>query len=135
MPKFSQKSFSQLSTCHMDLQVLFFEVIRSFDCAILEGYRNEQDQEAAFQAGNTQVHYPHGKHNKQPSMAVDAYPYPINFDDVKRLYYFGGYVLGIAERLKAEGKMTYSVKWGADWNRDTEVKDNKFQDLGHFELV
>ena len=135
MPKFSQKSFSQLSTCHIELQTLFYEVIRSFDCSILEGYRNEHDQEKAFIEGNTQLHYPNGKHNNNPSMAADVAPYPVNFSDIKRYYYFGGYVLGIAQRLKAEGKMTYSVRWGGDWDRDTQTKDQSFNDLGHFELV
>ena len=45
MPKFSQDSFSKLSTCHPDLQVLFYEVIKYYDCTILEGYRNQVDQD------------------------------------------------------------------------------------------
>ena len=135
MPKFSQTSFSRLSTCHIDLQVLFFEVVRSFDCSVLEGYRNEEDQEKAFSKGNTQLHYPHGKHNHQPSMAVDVAPFPIAFDDIKRFYYFAGWIQGIAKRLKDEGKMTYSIRWGGVWDRDTQMKDNTFQDLVHYELI
>ncbi len=34
----------------MDLQVLFFEVVRSYDCSILEGYRNQEDQDKYFEA-------------------------------------------------------------------------------------
>src|SRR6185312_8627115 len=116
MPKFSQESFSKLSTCHQDLQVLFYEVIKYFDCTILEGYRNQEDQEAAFAHGQTKLHYPDGKHNSQPSMAVDVAPYPPNFDDEKLFIWFGGYVLGIAQRLKEEGKMTHSVRWGGSWD-------------------
>lgn len=134
MPKFSQDSFSKLSTCHMELQTLFYEVIRSFDCTVLEGYRNEQDQEAAFAAGNTKLHWPHGKHNAQPSLAVDVAPYPIDWNNTKRFYWFAGYVMGIAERLKAEGKMTYSVRWGGDWDSDKDITDQTFNDLVHFEL-
>ena len=83
MPKFSQSSFSKLSTCHPDLQALFYEVIKFFDCTILEGYRNEADQESAFAKGNSKLHYPHGKHNANPSMAVDVTPYPIDFNNEK----------------------------------------------------
>lgn len=119
----------------MDLQVLFFEVIRTFDCIVTEGYRNEADQEAAFKRGATTLHYPHGKHNRQPSMAVDVAPYPINYNDSKRFYYFAGYVKGIAERLKVEGKITHTVRWGGDWDRDTQVNDQTFNDLVHFELI
>lgn len=135
MPKFSQASFSKLSTCHMDLQVLFYEVIKYFDCTILEGYRNEEDQEQAFNSGNTQLHWPHGKHNRQPSMAVDVSPYPVDWNNVSRFYWFAGYVMGIAQKLKDDGKMTHSVRFGGDWNSDKNITNERFKDLVHFELV
>ncbi len=135
MPKFSQDSFSKLSTCHLDLQVLFFEVIKNFDCTILEGYRNEQDQETAFSAGNTQLHWPNGKHNKQPSCAVDVSPYPVDWNNYKRFYWFAGYVMGIAQKLKDDGKISHAIRYGGDWNGDMDITDNKFQDLVHFELI
>lgn len=136
MPKFSQSSFSKLSTCHPDLQVLFYEVIKTFDCTILEGYRNEQDQEAAFAKGNTKLHFPEGKHNHNPAMAVDVVPYPINFNDERLSLWFGGYVQGIAQKLKEEGKMSHSVRWGGAWDGlgklDTQGQLN---DAVHFELI
>jgi len=135
MPKFSQPSLSKLSTCDLELQKLFFEVIKYFDCTILEGYRNQADQEKAFQAGNTKLHFPHGKHNQQPSLAVDVAPYPLNWSNTKRFYYFGGFVMGIAKRLKEEGKMTHGVRFGGDWDGDTEVTDQTFMDLVHFEII
>jgi peptidoglycan LD-endopeptidase CwlK len=135
MPKFSQDSFSKLSTCDLDLQALFFEVIRTVDCTILEGYRNQEDQEKAFQDGKTQLHWPNGKHNHQPSYAVDVAPYPVDWNNTKRFYWFGGYVLGIASRLKDEGKMTYPIKWGGDWNGDHSFDHPAFNDLVHFELI
>jgi len=135
MPKFSQQSLSQLSSCDLDLQKLFFEVIKYFDCKVLEGYRNEMDQEKAFQAGNTKLHYPHGKHNHKPSLAVDVAPYPINWSNTKRFYYFGGFVLGVAKKLKEEGKMTHGIRWGGDWDGDNIIDDQTFMDLVHFELI
>lgn len=135
MPKFSQSSFSKLSTCHQDLQVLFYEVIKSFDCTIIEGYRNQEDQDAAFSSGNTQLSWPHGKHNHQPSMAVDVSPYPIDWKNTDRFYFFAGYVLGIAQKLKDEGKMSHVVRYGGDWNGNKNIDDERFKDLVHFELV
>jgi peptidoglycan L-alanyl-D-glutamate endopeptidase CwlK len=132
---FSQTSFSRLATCHMELQTLFYEVIRTFDCTILEGHRNEADQEKAVADGKSKLHWPHGKHNANPSMAVDVAPYPVNFTDTKRLYYFGGWVQGVAQRLKDEGKMTYSIRWGGDWNGNKDLDDQTFFDLVHFELI
>jgi peptidoglycan L-alanyl-D-glutamate endopeptidase CwlK len=136
MPKFSQASFSKLSTCHPDLQALFYEVIKFFDCTILEGYRNEANQEAAFAKGNTKLHYPHGKHNQNPSMAVDVAPYPVNFNDDKLAIWFGGYVLGIAQKLKDEGKMSHSVRWGGSWDGLGKLdRPGQLNDADHFELV
>lgn len=135
MPKFSQASFSKLSTCHPDLQALFYEVIKYFDCTIIEGYRNKEGQEKAFSDGNTQLHWPHGKHNSQPSMAVDVAPYPIDWKNDKRFYWFAGYVMGIAQKLKDEGKMTHAVRFGGDWNSDKNIDNERFKDLVHFELV
>ncbi len=136
MPKFSPESFSKLSTCHQDLQVLFYEVIKYIDCSILEGYRNEVDQEEAFSKGTTKLHWPHGKHNNNPSLAVDVAPYPINFNDEKRSIWFGGYVLGIAQKLKDEGKMAHSVRWGGSWDGLGKLdKADQLNDFNHFELI
>lgn len=139
MPKFSQESFSKLSTCHMELQTLFYEIVRYHDCKVIEGHRGEADQNAAVDRGASKILWPNGKHNGQPSMAVDVAPYPLNWSDkpknIARYYLFAGYVLGIAEQLKAQGKMTYSIRWGGDWDGDKDLSDQTFDDLVHFELI
>lgn len=136
MPKFSQSSFSKLTTCHPDLQALMFEVIKYFDCTILEGYRNEADQEKAFNAGNTKLHWPHGKHNGLPSMAIDVAPSPRpDWNKTSDFIYFGGIVMGIACMLKESGKMTHSVRYGGDFNQNDRITDSKFLDSVHFELI
>src|SRR5579863_9118208 len=135
MPSFSAESFTRLSSCHPDLQVLFFEIIKTFDCMVLEGHRNEHDQDLAFKEGRSKLQWPHGKHNGQPSMAVDVTPCPIDFSNTNRLYWFAGYVMGIAQKLKEEGKMTHSVRYGGDWSRDFTDLNEQFKDLNHYELV
>lgn len=135
MPMFSDESRSRLSTCHLDLQVIFFEVIKYIDCVVLEGYRNQQQQDADFERGVTQLKWPHGKHNHQPSYAVDVAPHPLDWKSINRFYWFAGFVMGVAERLKAEGKVTHSLRFGGDWNRNYDIKDNNFNDLVHFELI
>jgi hypothetical protein len=32
-------------------------------------------------------------------------------------------------------QMDVKLRWGGDWDQDTQVKDNNFDDLWHFELV
>jgi peptidoglycan LD-endopeptidase CwlK len=135
MPKFSQESFSKLSTCEHDLQVLFYEVIKTFDCTILVGHRNEADQEIVFKTGNSKKQWPNSKHNKTPSRAVDVTPYPVDWKNDKKFYWFAGYVMGIAQKLKDEGKMTHSIRYGGDWNGNKDITDQTFLDLTHFELV
>lgn len=135
MPKFSQESFSKLSTCHLDLQAIFFEVVKSFDCTVLVGYRNEEDQHIAFNAGKSKLDWPNGKHNTQPSNAIDVAPYPIDWNNIKQFYWFAGYVMGIAQRLKDEGKITHSIRYGGDWNCDKIITEQQFNDLVHFELI
>ena len=135
MPRFSPESFTKLSTCHSDLQALFYEVVKTFDCAILEGHRNQEEQDLDFSEKRTQLQWPNGKHNSQPSMAVDVTPWPIDFSNLKRTYWFAGYVMGIAQKLKEEGKMTHGVRYGGDWNCNESIDDEKFRDLVHFELI
>jgi peptidoglycan LD-endopeptidase CwlK len=136
MPNFSQSSFSKLSTCHPDLQALFYDVIKYFDCTILEAYRNEADQEKAFNEGHTKLHYPHGKHNHNPSFAIDVIAYPVDYNNTKLSLWFGGFVMGIAIKLKEEGKMTHSIRWGGMWDGLGKLNTPKMlNDLVHFELV
>jgi len=135
MPRFGRASFSRLTSCHSDLQALFYEVIKYFDCQVLEGHRNQEDQERAFELGHSKLHWPYGKHNSYPSMAVDVAPYPVDWKNEKRFYWFAGYVMGIAQKLKEEGKMTHSVRFGGDWDGDKDIQDEVFKDLVHFELM
>ncbi len=135
MPKFSLTSFSKLSTCHPDLQAIFYEVIKDFDCIILEGHRDQASQEQAFLNRKTKLHWPDGKHNSLPSNAIDAAPYPLNWENKEGFYFFAGWVMSVVQRLKYEGKITHSVRWGGDWDSDRDLRDQDFNDLVHFELV
>jgi len=135
MYKFNQISLDKLHSCHPDLQILFKEVIRHVDCSIICGHRNQKDQDAAFTAGKSKLKFPNGKHNSNPSMAVDVAPFPIVWDNHKRFYWFGGYVMGIAEILLQHGIITHKVRYGGDWDGDGDITDQKFNDLLHFELV
>ena len=75
MPKYSTISKSRLVTCHQDLQTLFNEVIKYYDCTIVYGHRGEIAQNQAYAEGKSQLKWPNSKHNKWPSLAVDAAPY------------------------------------------------------------
>ena len=121
MPKFSNRSQERLNTCHRDLRKLFNEVIKHYDCTILCGHRNKEDQDKAYNEGRSKVEYPDSNHNQVPSLAVDCVPYPIDWDDKERFHEFAGFVLGTADQLGIK------VRWGGHFT--------SFFDGPHFELI
>jgi peptidoglycan L-alanyl-D-glutamate endopeptidase CwlK len=135
MPKFSQSSIDKLATCHVELRILFNEVIKHFDCQVLEGHRGREAQETAVLKGNSKLHWPEGKHNTLPSNAVDVAPYPVDWKKTGRFYWFAGFVMGTAQRLYDEGRMNHKIRYGGDWDSDQDITDQTFNDLVHFEIV
>jgi len=133
MPFFSASSRAALSTADPRLVRVFLDVIRRVDCKILEGHRGREAQEAAFTAGASKLHYPHGKHNATPSRAVDAAPYPIDWSSTPRNFerfaLFAGFVMGVAFDQGVR------LRWGGDWDGDWDTTDEKFRDMVHFELI
>lgn len=129
MPSFSQASLAQLATCHPDLQKLFNEVIKHWDCTIIEGYRDQAAQEAAFAAGKSKLHYPNGNHNKNPSTAVDAMPYPINWEDINGIKAFAAHVFATASQLDIP------LRWGGNWKTYIDDTHSGLVDMDHFELT
>ena len=128
MPQFGERSRRSLETADPKLQRLFMEVIKHYDCTVLEGHRGQVAQEEAVQKGLSKTHWPDSKHNKFPSLAVDVAPYPINWKDTQRFYHFAGFVKGVAEM------MGIPIRWGGDWDSDTDLHDSSFVDLPHYEL-
>ena len=140
MNKYSESSKRRLETCDKDLQLIFRRVLADFDHSILCGYRGQTLQNKAFSQGYSTLKWPESKHNVLPSQAVDAAPYDysisgIDWEDIERLTYFAGYVMGVASLMYDEGIVSKRLKWGGDWDRDTNIKDEKFRDLVHFELI
>ena len=128
MPKFGRTSRKRLESCHKDIQEVFKEVVKHYDCSIVCGHRGEKEQNEAYDKGNSKVKYPRGRHNKFPSNAVDVAPYPIDWADRDGFILFAGFVLGVASQ-KGIG-----LRWGGDWDGDFDLSDNQFDDLVHFEL-
>ena len=130
MYKFSKKSQEKLLTCHPDLQLLLNELIKYVDFTVIEGVRTLETQKEYVRTGKSKTL--NSKHLKQEdgySHAVDVILTPIDWNDWKRNYMFVGFVRGVAASLGI------SIRSGADWDGDFQVKDQSFHDLPHFELV
>ena len=142
MNRWSRRSLKNLSTCHEDLIFLFDNVLQEFDCSVICGHRNEEDQHKAFVTGFSKLDWPDGKHNSWPSDAVDASPYlsDIRIDGnnpkhLKYFYHFSGIVLGVASELYKQGAMAHRVRFGGDWDMDDNMDDQTLNDLYHYELI
>ena len=132
MPEFSDRSLRRLSTVHPDLQILFQEVVKHFDCTVVSGLRTLEEQQALYAKGRPEgniVTYADGverRSNHQSGNAVDVVPYPSGYSDAKKIRDFGWYVLGVAQMLKSYGAIDNDIKWGGKWKR--------FKDYPHFEI-
>lgn len=127
MPKFSEKSKNKLSTCDERLIEILDEVIKEYDCTILEGHRSIERQAELYASGRSRVKL--GKHNAYPSLAVDVAPYPVDWENRERFISFGSFLKGVAHSKGIE------IRWGADWNSNWNFEDQHFDDLVHFELI
>ena len=137
MPKFSQSSLSKLNTCDINLQILFKEVVKDYDCTVVYGHREKEKQNKLFDEGKSKVRYPFSKHNSLPSRAADVAPY-VNGGiswNLKQCYHFAGYVLGVWNILKREHKVEGTLRLGSDWDRDYDINDEEFIDVCHFEIL
>jgi len=153
MPKYSKSSSSKLATAHQDLQTIFNYVIKDFDNTILFGHRTAEEQFELYKKGRRLdrnglwiiydkrkvVTYCDGlkkksKHNENLSLAVDACPWPINFKDEETIYHFAGIVLGWAAALKKYGAIEHDIIWGGNWDDDSNLHDQNFYDLLHFQI-
>jgi peptidoglycan L-alanyl-D-glutamate endopeptidase CwlK len=127
--KYGKSSKDRLVTCHPEIQRLFNSLIEHYDISILCGYRDEEAQSKVFKEGKSTVVYPNGKHNSQPSLAIDAGLYPIDWSDKGRWYMFIGIVKERARQLGIK------VRCGGDWASDLKTSDQTFHDLPHVELI
>lgn len=132
MPNFSKSSLAHLETCVPEIRGVLNVVVKKFDCRVTCGRRGEEAQNAAYHTGASKKKWPESVHNAEApklSKAVDVIPYPVNWKDWKRFHYFAGWVMATAR------SMGYVFRWGGDWDRDTDLRDQTFFDLPHFEYV
>jgi len=137
MFSFGTASMKQLDTCHQDVKVIMDEVIKIVNCSVLEGHRDPSLQADFVARGLSKTL--DSLHCTNPSMAWHALPYfdadpHIDWNHRPSMYYLAGIILGVAARLRGEGKITNHVRWGGDWDRDGDVREAQWNDLAHYEL-
>ncbi len=128
MPEFGASSTAQLHTCAPPLIEVFKAAIEHIDIKIISGHRSIARQQHLYEIGRSKKKGGDSVHNHTPSDGVDWAPYPIDWNDLPRWYYYAGIIKAIGL------SMGIDLRWGGDWDSDMILTDNKFNDLGHFEI-
>lgn len=108
-----RESKLRLATCEPRLQQLVTAVAAKVDSGAIAplvldisvacGYRGETEQNAAYARGASKTPWPRSKHNTVPSLAVDVWPYPVDwtgkgrpaFEALRQLFLDTAHELGI----------------------------------------
>jgi len=134
MPKFGEESLKNLKTLHPELQRLLVEAIKRVDFKITCGFRGQFEQHKAFIEGVSEKDWPNSKHNTYPSEAADVVLYypegqHIRWNEKENQYMFIGALRGMA------WMMGINLRVGADWNGNFDIRDQKFHDIVHIEVI
>lgn len=133
MFEFNRASLDHLATVNPDLQRVLLELIIHEDFRVICGHRGELEQTRLYHGGKSKTPWPLSRHNSLPSMAVDLIPFgakeSIDWSDLGRFTHFAGEVVLMGKLLG------FPIRWGGDWNMDRRQTDERFRDLGHFELI
>ena len=133
MPTFGTESKRQLATCDVRLQRIANEAIKIVDFAILEGHRGKAAQNAAYAKGLSKVRWPNGNHNATPSRAFDFAPWPIDWTERAVALARFTFVAGVLWKCAAD--LGVKIRFGWDWSRNLDPRDETFLDWSHVELV
>jgi len=145
--KLGKQSKQKLSTCHSDLQkIINLAITRTnIDFGISEGHRDIERQYELFLEGKSKIDgiNKKGKHNYDPSLAVDIFIYHPEYEtrsklayDKVHLAYVSGIITCCAEELFEKGEIENTIRWGANWDGDGVIDyDQSFDDYPHFELI
>lgn len=133
MYSFGAASEAQLATCHPDLVKVLREAIKYTNFSVVEGFRGEAAQNAAYAKGFSKLPWPLGNHNHNPSTAADIAPFPVDWSEKERSLERFVYLQGIV--WACAGQLGIKIRQGIDWNRNQDMRDEHgLHDYPHVEL-
>lgn len=107
MPKFSARSLNRLMTCDQRLQQVMLKAIEKYDFMVLEGRRTLARQKQLVAKGTSWTM--NSKHLRNPAMAVDIAPYPLDWKNEQRFRDMAKVVMNTAKELGI------TLEWGGNW--------------------
>ena len=158
MPSFGQRSIENLNTCDKRIQLVLNKAIEVIDFSVICGHRGKEAQQLAYKEHRSTKQWPDSKHNRDPSPAVDIWPYYAGQDwkneiwltdmavmeaidhmdktkarkaleTIKRWHYTIGFIIGVGHSIGIP------LRSGGDWDKDFKFDDHRLIDLPHLELI
>lgn len=132
--QFTEKEKQRLELINPNLQKVILKAAEKVSLFVVCGHRDQHDQDLAFAQGFSKVKFPNSKHNKSVypgyrSDAVDLCPYPIDWNDDRKF-------IDIYQAMReASTELNIKVRFGADFNGDGNLTNDKFSDKPHYELA
>ena len=153
MPRFGKRSNECKETLHHDLNLIHDTAIETIpvDYGIHNGGRLFKEQLKNFLSGKSRIdprvsgNLEKAKHVIAEGIRSKAEASDIHISekhkgksltwDKDHLIYVAGYLMGVADILYRQGRISHRLRWGGNWDMDgTIVIDQQFDDLPHLEL-
>lgn len=129
--KLGKRSIERFEQAHPDLQRVLEEAFTTvpFDVTVIESIRSvEKQRENVAKGVSWTMATKHLKQKDGYSHAIDIAPYPIDWNNKARFNTLAEHVMAAARKLGVK------IRWGGDWNRNGDWRDEKNYDGPHYEL-
>ncbi len=120
-------SKGRLATCHRDIQIWVKASITfaPVDFTVTDGYRGMEEQERAFELGNSKAHFGQSPHNNHDpvygplSLAVDLVPYidgKLDYENDEAFEDLQKHLRMVEKELLDGGEISHTFDWGGAWS-------------------
>jgi peptidoglycan L-alanyl-D-glutamate endopeptidase CwlK len=133
--KFSKKSLERLKKANPVLQLVFYRMleISDIDFGIVCTERTIEEQKELYKNGRSKIDgvTKLSKHNIAPAEAGDLMVFINGQVSWESHYYIylGGLFKSVCAELGVQGR------WGGNFDMDTDILEQDFDDIGHFEII
>lgn len=126
--KFDVASVRSLKKAHVELQKVLMAAREKVEFRVLDSTRGEKAQTKAYNTGKSKAKFGQSAHNYEPAVAVDLFPAPYDWNNLRAFRDMGKIVLATADELDVP------LRWGGDWHMDGDRTKSDDWDKPHFEL-
>lgn len=135
MYKLSERSLSRMKDVNPKLINVILLAIRrtpiDFGVAWMGGLRTAEEQNQLFKEGYSQCdgYIKQSKHQTGDAIDLNVFVGSKLVENKEMLCVVAGVMFSCASELNIK------IRWGLDWNMNGDIRDNKFNDQYHFELL